>query len=101
MMTEIVNVISMIMVMLLASYVSVIDYLYFRKVKEPFRWVKFGYSLVSAFWVLLYGYFLLFRPIEFLPNPWTRLGVLGIFFLWAVGATVRAYGCGIFKPGRK
>ena len=96
--SEIVNTISMLLVILSAMYISVVDYIYFHRMKyDPFRLIKLGYSVVSLVWAGIYTY-LLILPGSFTPLVITRIGVILLFGVWACGTTVRAYQCGIFHP---
>ena len=66
---------------------------YFLNVREKFRWIKFIYSLVALYWVVLYTYFLFNVDQYFLPNSriFTRLGILMLLLSLSYGATVRLY----------
>lgn len=87
------NYLSMVFVIFLASYVSIIDMYYFWKVREKFRWIKFIYSLVALYWVVLYTYFLFNVEQYFLPDSqiFTRIGILMLLLSLSYGATVRLY----------
>ena len=87
------NYLSMVCVIFLALYVSVIDMYYFWNVREKFRWIKFIYSLVALYWAVLYTYFLFNVEQYFLPDSqtFTRLGILMRLLALSYGATVRLY----------
>ena len=96
---NILNTLSMILVVFLSCYVSIIDMVYFIRVKEKFRWIKFIYSIVGAYWCGMYTFFLFNQDIYYKDSSriFTTIGIILLLFALSYGATVRAYFSGIFE----
>lgn len=82
----------------LAAYVCVIDFIYFLKVKEVFRWVKLSYAAASLYQFLVYGAMLLNQNFRLSTDSrdFARLGVVFLLTSVALGTTVRGLTAGIF-----
>lgn len=90
--------VSLTFLTLLAAYVSIIDFIYFLKVKEIFRWVKLSYSVAGLYQFLVYGAMLInqtFRASQD-SRDFARLGVVFLLTSVALGTTVRGLTAGIF-----
>ena len=83
---------------IMAAYVCVIDFIYFLKVKEIFRWVKLSYAAASLYQFVIYGLMLIDTQFRMSTDSrdFARLGVIFLLSSVAMGTTVRGLTSGIF-----
>ena len=83
---------------IVAAYVCVIDFIYFLKIREIFRWVKLSYAASSFYQFLVYGLMLISPVFRESPDSrdFARLGVVFLLASVALGTTVRGLSAGIF-----
>lgn len=98
-MDNITNLISMLFVIFLASYVSIVDMLYFIKVREQFRWIKFIYSIVGLYWISIYTFFVFNVDVYYQDSSriLTRIGIIFLLLSLSYGATVRYYSANLSR----
>ena len=91
------------MIMLLGGYVAFIDSLFAHtQKKDPFRLIKMAYAGVGVYWILFYVAILVFGDfrLTLISRYFTRLGVIITLVSLAMGATARAIMAGLLR-GKK